>query len=289
MPSSVLTGAIYGTGVYGTSKYGSFGVVVSVDGVSGQFILNDTLEIYGDALHLIDTPNTDPLDSFVGNVSVTADANTSVTGVSAASALGSLIIEATTIVSVTGVAGNEEIGSVNVLGNATTTPEILALESLLLINTSIPIILGNANLTATSVEATGQVEPPSVVASSNTLVTGISTTPSVGTIVLETNNYIDVSGIQLIFSPGHLAVAASATLTVTGVFATVSVGSVTVLENEVQIPPAVVGSFVVGTVTINTTAFNFNAVASQYSRTRTAYIPRKPTAKERTVIIPAGQ
>jgi len=124
VPSSVLTGAIYGTGVYGTSKYGSFGVVVSVDGVSGQFILNDTLEIYGDALHLIDTPNTDPLDSFVGSVSVS--------------------------------------------GDATANPEIPFLGDQLLLYMTVPVILGDANITVNSVEATGQVEPPSVFASSNT-------------------------------------------------------------------------------------------------------------------------
>lgn len=289
MPSSVLTGAIYGTGVYGTSKYGSFGVVVSVDGVSGQFILNDTLEIYGDALHLIDTPNTDPLDSFVGSVSVTADANTAVTGVSAASALGSLIIEATTIISVTGVAGNEEIGSVSVSGDATANPEIPFLGDQLLLYMTVPVILGDANITVNSVEATGQVEPPSVFASSNTLVTGVNTTSNVGTVSLETNNYLDVSGIEIVSSIGSPVIIAKATVTITGVFATCFVGSVTILENEVQIPPAVVGSFSVGTVVITTTVFNFNAVASQYSRNRTAYIPRKPTAKERTVIIPAGQ
>lgn len=290
MPSSVLTGAVYGVGVYDTSIYGSYGVTVSVDGVSATATLNDTLQISADASHTICTLCLGVLPTAVGAVDVVGNATTAVTGISATATLGTPIIVATTVVPVTGVSVNGSTNTVDVFGEAVVPVSMpVALVHEIVFGITVPDILADANIVAGSVFATGQVQQPSVAASSNALVTGVNTTSNVGTVSLETNNYLDISGIEIVSNVGSPVIIAKATVTITGVFATGSIGSVTILENEVQIPPAVVASFVVGTVTINTTAFDFNAVASQYSRTRTAYIPRKPTAKERTVIIPAGQ
>ena len=219
MPSSIESGAVYGIGIYGTSQYGVASVTVLVDGVASSFVLNDTLEIQADALHLIDTPNTDPLDSFVGSVVVSAGAIVIPTGVEATGSLGTVIQK-----------------------------------------------------------------------SSNTiLVTSVTSSVSVGTVALETNNYIDVTGFQLQSNVGAVSVVAKATITVTGVFGTTAVGTVTVLENEVLQSPTTIAVLIAGVLTVSTTSFNFNATASQYSRNRTVYVPRKTTTQERTVIIPAGQ
>jgi hypothetical protein len=216
---SIGSGAVYGIGIYGTSQYGVASVTVFVDGVATNFILNDTLEIQADALHLIDTPNTDPLDSFVGNVSVSAAA----------------IVVPT---------GAEVTGSIGTVTQKT--------------NNTVPV-------------------------------TGVFSTPAIGTVALETNNYIDVTGFSVTGFVNTVSVVAKATVTITGVFSTGSIGTVNILENEVIISPTTIAVLTAGVLTISTTAFNFNAVAAQYSRNRTAYVPRKPTAQERTVIIPAGQ
>jgi hypothetical protein len=219
VPSSIGSGAVYGIGIYGTSQYGVASVTVFVDGVSSNFVLNDTLQIQADALHVIDTPNTDPLDSFVGNVSVSAEAIVVPTGVEATGSLGTVIQKSSNIVPVVSVFGAAEVG----------------------------------------------------------------------TVALETNNYIDVTGFVATGFVGSVNVVAKATVAVTGVFGTTAVGTVVILENEVITSPTSIAVLTAGNLTITTTSFNFNAVASQYSRSRTAYIPRRSTAKERTVIIPAGQ
>lgn len=219
MPSSIGSGAVYGIGIYGTSQYGVASVTVFVDGVATNFILNDTLEISADALHVIDTPNTDPLDSFVGVVSISAEAIVVPTGAEVIGAIGTVTQKTNNTVSVTGV----------------------------------------------------------------------FSTPAIGTVALETNNYIDVSGLSATGFVTTATVIAKATVTVTGLFNTGAIGTVTVLENEVIVSPTTIAVLTAGVLTISTTVFNFNAVASQYSRNRTAYVPRKPTAQERTVIIPAGQ
>ena len=219
MPSSIESGAVYGIGIYGTSQYGVASVTVFVDGVSGSFVLNDTLQISADAVHIIDTPNTDPLDSFVGSVTVVAEAIVVPTGVEATGSLGTIIQK-----------------------------------------------------------------------SSNTiLVTSVSSNINIGTVALETNNYIDVSGFELTTGFNTVTVVATATIAITSVAGTFANGTLTIFENEVVPSPTTIAVLTAGVLTISTTAFNFNSTANQYSRNRTAYVPRKPTAKERTVIIPTGQ
>jgi hypothetical protein len=219
VPSSIGSGAVYGIGIYGTSQYGVASVTVLVDGVNASFVLNDTLEIQADALHVIDTPNTDPLDSFVGNVSVSAGAIVVPTGAEATGTIGTITQKSNNTVPVSGVFGTAENG----------------------------------------------------------------------TVALETNNYIDVFGFVATGFVGSVNVIAKASVTLTGVFGTTNIGTVVILENEVITSPTSIAVLIAGNLTITTTSFNFNSVASQYSRNRTAYVPRKPSSKERTVIVPAGQ
>lgn len=213
--------AIYGVGIYGTAQYGvvQASVTVSVTGVSSNFILNDTLEIDAEALHFIDTPNTDTLNVSLGVLSVSGKAIVIPTGAEVTGSIGTIIQRTNNTISVT----------------------------------------------------------------------GIFSTPAIGDIALETNNYIDVTGIQVVSFVNTVSVVAFATVPITGVFATGAVGTVNIFENELIVSPTNIAVLTVGVLTVNTTVFNFNAVASQYSRNRTAYVPRKPTSQERTVIIPAGQ
>lgn len=66
-----------------------------------------------------------------------------------------------------------------------------------------------------------------------------------------------------------------------------SIGTVNIVTGEAAKPTSVYGVIVAGVVTINTTLFDYNAVASGYNRPRTVYIPRQTTSKDRTVLVPA--
>lgn len=155
--------------------------------------------------------------------------------------------------------------------------------------------VGNVSVSAeaivvpTGAEATGTIGTVTQKSNNTIPIGGVVGTAEAGTLSLETNNYIDVTGFVATGFVGSVNVVAKATATVTGVFGTTAVGTVVILENEVIVSPTSIAVLIAGNLTISTTSFNFNAVASQYSRNRTAYVPRKPTDKERTVIIPAGQ
>lgn len=219
MPSSVASGAIYGTGVYGTSLYNVSNITVLVDGVVGTSALNDTLQIEGDATHVISSLSLGALSGSVGSVSIQAEAIVIPTGVSATGSLGSLTQITVNRIPVTGVAGTGEVGTAG----------------------------------------------------------------------LETNNYIDVAGFALSsFVNDALSITGKAVTVLPGVVITSTLNNtLNILENEVVIPPSVSAIIALGTVTINTTFFDYNSVASLYSRTRAVYIPRQTTSKERTVIVPA--
>lgn len=219
MPSSVASGAIYGTGVYGTSLYNVANITVLVDGVVGTTALNDTLQIQGDASHVVCSLCLGALNGSVGSVSVQAEAIVVPTGVSATGSLGTLVQITVNRIPVTGV------------------------------------------------EGTGQI----------------------GTAGLETNNYIDVTGFEVSsFVNDALSITGEAVTVLPGVAITSTLNNtLNIIENEVVVPPSASAIIALGTVTINTTSFDFNSVASLYSRIRTVHIPRQTTSKERTVIVPA--
>jgi hypothetical protein len=219
MPSSIGSGAVYGVGVYGTSIYNVASVTVLVDGVQGSTVLNDTLQIQGDALHAIVSIFENETIAFVGSVVVKAGAKPIPTGVEATGSLGAVSQVTINRITVTGVVGAAELGAIS----------------------------------------------------------------------LETNAYLDVIGVEGIGAIGVPTVLCFANVSLSGVFATISANSaLTILENEVVVPPSSPLIINAGTVLVTTTAFNFNAVASQYDRNRTVYIHRRTTSKERTVIVPTN-
>jgi len=116
LPSSttIASGAVYGTGVYGVDVYGagSISVYINVDGNSVSAILNDTLQIQGDALHVIVTATEPPITSSIGSVSLSTGTLFEVTGVEATTALGALSQVTVNIIPVTGLSADVEIGTV---------------------------------------------------------------------------------------------------------------------------------------------------------------------------------
>jgi hypothetical protein len=151
------------------------------------------------------------------------------------------------------------------------------------------VVKAGAKPILTGVEATGFIGTVSQVTVNRVPVTGVVGTSELGTLSLETNNYLDVIGVEGTGVIRVPAVLCSANVSLSGVFATASANAtLTILENEVVVPPSSPLIINAGTVLVTTTAFNFNAVASQYDRNRTVYIHRRTTSKERTVIVPAN-
>jgi hypothetical protein len=215
MPSSIPSGAVFGVGVYGTDIYNVASITVIPDGVSATAVLNNTLQIEGNA----------------------------------------------TLV-VTGVFASTFINNVAVSGEAIVIP--------------------------TGVEATGSIGTVAQVTVNRVPVTGVVGTTEIGDITLETNNYLDVGSVVASGQIGNVVVAAKAVVTVTGVFATGFINdNLVILENEVVIPPSVSATGAVGIPVVTGVIFDFNTVANLYSRSRVAYVFRRTTSKDRTVIIPA--
>jgi hypothetical protein len=150
-------------------------------------------------------------------------------------------------------------------------------------------VTGDAVVIPTGVEVTFDLGNVSQRTNNTIPVVSVVGNVETGVLSLESNNYIDVLGFGIATAIGNVLVAAKATVDITGVFGTPSIGTVTILENEVITSSTNIAVLTAGNITITTTSFNFNSVASQYSRNRTAYIPRRPSSKERTVIVPAGQ
>ena len=120
-------------------------------------------------------------------------------------------------------------------------------------------------------------------------VTGVAGTGELGSaVVTADSNYALGSGVEGTVNVGTVVAKVNITVPATGISATGSIGSVVVLENEVQIPTGVSATGNTGTVTVTTTAFDFNAVASQYSAARAVLVLRRTTSKDRTVRVPAA-
>lgn len=288
MPSSVASGAIYGTGVYGTSLYNVVNITVLVDGVVGTSALNDTLQIEGDATHVISSLSLGALSGSVGSVSIQAEAIVIPTGVSASGSINSVDIQTDAILIPTGVSATGSIGPVSIQAEA-----IVTLDGA--VGAFVTGFIGSvgiqtdAVLIPTGVSATGSLGSLTQITVNRISVTGAAGTGEVGTAGLETNNYIDVAGFALSsFVNDALSITGKAVTVLPGVVITSTLNNtLNILENEVVIPPSVSAIIALGTVTINTTFFDYNSVASLYSRTRAVYIPRQTTSKERTVIVPA--
>lgn len=149
-------------------------------------------------------------------------------------------------------------------------------------------VSGEAIVIPTGVEATGFIGTVSQVTVNRVPVTGVEGVGEVGTITLETNNYLDVGSVVASGQIGTVVVAAKARVTVTGVFATGFINdNLVILENEVLTPPSVSATGAIGIPVVTGVIFDFNTVADLYNRSRVAYVFRRTTSKDRTVIVPA--
>ena len=193
MPSSttVASGAVYGTGVYGVDVYGagSISVYINVDGNSASAILNDTLQIQGDALHAIVSIFENETIAFVGNVDVATGCTFEVTGVEGTTTAGAVSQVTVNRVSVTGLSADLEIGTITLETN--NYIDVTGLSATGSIDNV--LIFGDSNVSITGVFATGFINstlvilenevytPPSV------FLIGSITTPTVVTTIFNFN------------------------------------------------------------------------------------------------------
>lgn len=155
MASSTFTGAVYGTGVYGTDSYGQYGVEIIVDGLSATATADPDVVITADATHSITSVQGVGAAGGVGDVTaasvVTSDA------VEGTMSAGQIRATSINIIPVTGVAGT----------GATTTSTVTADAGVTIVSTPMTGSAGDSFTfqsiyTLPSVFATGQVDEDTV-------------------------------------------------------------------------------------------------------------------------------
>ena len=124
----------------------------------------------------------------VGAVSVTADANVSVTGVAGTGAVGSVSVSANADVDVSGVSGTGTLGSVTVTGEANVSPTGVAGTGTL----GSVTVSADASTSVTGVEGTGTLGSVSVTGTATVSVTGVAGTTGLGSVTTITSNTIEL-------------------------------------------------------------------------------------------------
>jgi hypothetical protein len=283
LATSTTTGAVYGVGTYGTSRYGQVGVIVVPDGVVGTLHPEPGFVVRANGLHVIVDVNDFEMVGSVGSVAVRLGVTVPVTGVVGTGQVGSTTVVAKALVSPTGVEGTTAVGSVTVKLNATVSVTGVSSSGSIGQTT----VVGKASVLPTGVEGTGQVN--TVVANSENRIypTGVSATGEVGadSVVSGASNFT-VTGEEMLGITGDAEAAINIAALVSGVSATTSLGTIAVFENEVEVPDSSFATGIAGTVTITTTSFNYGAVADQYDRKRTVFVSRQTTASDRTILVP---
>lgn len=155
MASSTLTGAIYGTGVYGTDSYGEYGVQVIVDGLSATATADPDIVITADATHSITSVQGVGAAGGIGDVTAASSVTTG--GTEGTMSAGEIRATSINIISVTGVAGT----------GATTTSTVTADAGVTIASTPMTGSAGDSltvqsRYTLPGVSGTGQVDENTV-------------------------------------------------------------------------------------------------------------------------------
>jgi hypothetical protein len=131
-----------------------------------------------------------------GSVSVTGNANVSLTGVSASCEVGTAVVAININAPVTGVSATGELGSATVVAKAVVDATGVSATGFV----GSVVVTADAVVVTTGVQATGQIGNANVLIV--VPVTGVQGTTALGTITLESNNYLDVTGFGMVGSVG---------------------------------------------------------------------------------------
>jgi hypothetical protein len=131
-----------------------------------------------------------------GSVSVTGNANVSLTGVSASGEVGTAVVAININAPVTGVSATGELGSVTVVAKAVVDATGVSATGFV----GSVVVTADAVVVTTGVQATGQIGNANILIV--VPVTGVQGTTALGTVTLESNNYLDVTGFGMVGSVG---------------------------------------------------------------------------------------
>jgi len=228
--------AIYGSGVYNEAVYGEFGPTLLIDGVSTT--------------------------SSVGTLSTSAQASTTLVGVSATGSVG-VVIENVTEVLV-GAEATSSIGTVQV-----NISEILTGVEATGASGSFTFV-AEANTTVTGAEGvvTEGVIQPSGGASQS--LTGVEGTSALGTVVITAT--VGLAGQQVDSALG--AVQVNLIEYITGVTSTGAAGTTEELGKANKTLSSVFATGSAGNTSETAVVFDFEAVKETYDRRRTIKLPR---------------
>lgn len=283
MATSTNTGAFYGIGVYGTSKYGSVGVIVVPDGVQAVCTTDSGLIITADANHVVVGIVGSGLVGSIGPDQVIGDANVPVVGVVATGAVGdNLTFSLGHREDVTGVEGVGNTSAPTVVAKARVEPSGVFGTGFI----GTVSIDAEAVVLVTGVEATAELGITSLITVNRLPVTGLEATGAVGTVVIVAKAVTNVTGVSSVGICGTVNVTAASVFIVTGVQATGAANDVTIAENARPTFDGVQGTGVIGTAVITVTVFDYNAVRDLYAPYRTVFVGRRSSSKDRTVLVP---
>jgi hypothetical protein len=127
-----------------------------------------------------------------GSVSIKISANVSLTGISASGLIGDVVVSIATNVPVSGISASGQLGSVTVIANSFVE----------IIGVSATGFIGSVEITADSVVFADGVYATGLIGSPNILivvpVNGVQGATALGTITIKTNNYINVTGFDMV-------------------------------------------------------------------------------------------
>lgn len=196
MATSTNTGAFYGIGVYGTSKYGSVGVIVVPDGVQAVCTTDSGLIITADANHVVVGIVGSGLVGSIGPDQVIGDANVPVVGVEATAELGITSLITVNRLPVTGLEATGAVGTVVIVAKAVTN----------VTGVSSVGICGTVNVTASSVfivtgvQATGAANDVTIAENARPTFDGVQGTGVIGTAVI-TVTVFDYNAVRDLYAP----------------------------------------------------------------------------------------
>ena len=282
MTTTTRTGAIYGIGVYGTSRYGITGVILVPDGIQAVGTTDSGVNITADANHTVVSLVGLGLVGSIGPDQIIGDANVPVVGVVATGSVNGNVTFKLDYKAI--------VASVQATGN-TSAPTVVA-KALTSVSGVFGVsVVGTATIVAkavtllTGVAGTAQLGTPTQKTVNRIPVTGVGAIGVVGTVVLVAKAITNVTGISATGICGTVDAKAYSLYIVTGVEATGAVNTVTIAENAIPTFDGVQATGFVGTTTVTVTVFDYEAVRDLYSPQRTVYVDRRSTSRDRTVFV----
>ena len=191
MASSTYTGALYGTGTYGSASYGITNVAVVPDGSQASATADTDIIISGDALHNITSVVGVAVNGGIGAVTADGTASLAAVSVEATGEIGDITHLTVNRVPVTGVAATPAVDDVVIVAES-----LLTLPSTSsTVSVGSPVVTAGSVFAVTGVSATGEVEEDETVLNNAIpTFTGVSASIVFGNISISaTQNVFDVA------------------------------------------------------------------------------------------------